>query len=57
MRYRTEKREASSRNERIRDETTFAVCSPTLDKKLENSLTVLHFACGLIANLAAGLCG
>ncbi len=57
MRCRTEKREASSWNWRICDETAFAVWSSTLDKKPENSLAFLHFACGLIAFRAAWLYG
>ncbi|HZU68363.1 MAG TPA: hypothetical protein VFA09_13895 [Ktedonobacteraceae bacterium] len=57
MRYQTERREASSWNECIRDETTFAVCSPTINKKLGHSLAFPHFACDLIAHLAAGLFG
>jgi hypothetical protein len=57
MLCRTEKREASSWSGCIRDETAFAVCSSTLDKKPEHSLALLHFACGLIAFRTSGLCG
>src|SRR5690242_3176838 len=53
MRCRTEKRGASSWNERIRDETTFAVRLFVLDKRPENDLAFLHFACGSIAFSAA----
>jgi hypothetical protein len=42
-------------NESIPGSIAFAVCWFALEKKPENYLAFLHFACGLIAFRAAGV--